>query len=70
MFFLVAVRKGDKFNDKLISLLNSFLWFLDVETKWQEDKIRLPAECLAVAKNARSENRGFAGFPARIFFFF
>lgn len=42
MFFLVAVRKGVKFtNIEWISLLNSFLWFLGVEIKWHDGKIRL-----------------------------
>lgn len=41
MFFLVAVRKGVKFTFiEGISLLNRFLWFLGVEIKWHEVKIK------------------------------
>jgi len=69
VFFFVAVRKGDKFNDnEWISLLNNFLQFLGVKTKWHEDKIRLPAEPLADAKNARSENRVFYRLCTKKFF--
>lgn len=50
-----------------ISLLSNFIWFLGVEIKWHEDKIRLLVESLADAKNARSENRDFAGFTLRSF---
>lgn len=68
MFFLVTVRKGDKFNDnEWISLLNNFIWFLGVEINQREDKIRLPTESLADIKNARSENHVFAGFAPRNF---
>lgn len=66
MFFLVVIRKGDKFNDdEWISLLKNFLWFLGVEIKQCENKIRLPAESLGDAKNTRSESCVFARFPLR-----
>lgn len=68
MFFLVVVRKGDKFNDnEWISLLNNFLWFLSVEIKQHEDKIRLPTASLADVKNARSETHVLQAFHQGIF---